>query len=381
MDPSSSQATPLAVRELDPIALETPLAAPVLTPFGEIRTVVALLVRARDDDGVEGWGEIWCNFPRFGYRHRAELVREVLAPLLVGKRFASLGAAWAQMNTASNALRLQSGEYGPVAAVIAGIDIALHDIAARKAGMPLWRMLGGASGRVPVYASLGRADDWRATVESAHARGFRAFKLRSVGGIDNHLRVLRPARELLGDGCELMLDVNGSWNAEDAIATIGQLRDMRLGWIEEPIPVDAPATLWARLAETAPMPLAGGENMVTAQMFDDALAGAALSVFQPDITKWGGFSGGLPLARRIVAEGRRYCPHMFTGAPGVLASAHLLAAAGASDGMLEYGVGFNPTRDVFIQQSPVDGIFELSDAPGLGFSPGADAIANLQVAA
>jgi L-alanine-DL-glutamate epimerase-like enolase superfamily enzyme len=89
-------------------------------------------------------------------------------------------------------------------------------------------------------------------------------------------------------------------------------------------------------------------------------------VLQPDICKWGGFSGVLPLARRIVARGLRYCPHMFSGAPGLLASAHVLAAANSPDGALEYGIEFRPQRDDFVRHVVRDGCIEIGDAPGLG---------------
>ena len=356
----------MRIRSIEPIALEAPLPKAVDTPITAIRTVVALLVAVQDEDGVEGWGEIWCNFPRFGVHHRARLLREVFAPALVDQAFSSPAAAWAHMNAISNVLRLQSGESGPIAAVIAGIDIALHDIVARRAVQPLWRMLGGRSARVPVYASLSRSDDCRPAVERALARGFRAFKLRSSGTIADHVAVVRPIRALVGASCELMLDVNSSWEADAAIATIGELSGEGLAWLEEPLPVDAPVDTWRRLADAAPMPLAGGENMVTPQMFDDALSHRALAVLQPDVTKWGGFSGGLPLARRIVADGLRYCPHMFTGAPGVLASAHLLAASNTRDGLLEYGVNHNPVRDCLLDRAPEGGMLDLGERPGLG---------------
>jgi len=362
----SPPASAVRIRSIEPIALEAPLPTAVDTPITAIRTVVALLVAVRDEDGVEGWGEVWCNFPRFGVHHRARLLREVFAPALVNRTFPSPAAAWAHMNAISNVLRLQSGEPGPIAAVIAGIDIALHDIVARRAVQPLWRMLGGRSGRVQVYASLSRSDECRPAVERALARGFRALKLRSSGAIADHVAVVRPVRALVGASCELMLDLNSSWEASAAIATIGELARDELAWLEEPLPVDAPVDTWRRLAEAAPMPLAGGENMVTPQMFDDALSHRALSVLQPDVTKWGGFSGGLPLAHRIVADGRRYCPHMFTGAPGVLASAHLLAASNSADGMLEYGVNHNPVRDCLLDRAPEGGMLDLGERPGLG---------------
>jgi len=359
-------AAPVTIRSVEPVALEMPLGRTVANPILAFASVVALLVRVRDADGVEGWGEVWCNFPRFGLRHRARIVAEVFAPLLAGRSFPSPADAWAAMNASSRLLALQSGEPGPIAAAIAGIDIALHDIAAKRAGEPLWRWLGGTHGEVRLYASLGRADDARPAVERGLALGFRAFKLRSSGAIDDHLAALRPVRALVGDACDVMLDVNASWDADAAVATIGRLAEDRLAWLEEPIPVDAPPDAWRRLAAAAPMPLAGGENMVTAPMFESALTDRALTVLQPDVTKWGGFSGGLPLARRIVAGGLRYCPHMFTGAPGVLASAHLLAASGSRDGLLEYGIGSHPVRDALLDR-PVDGgLLALGETPGLG---------------
>lgn len=363
---SPSAAAPVHIRSIEPLALEVPLPRPVATPMMSIASVVSLLVAVQDDDGVEGWGEIWCNFPRFGIHHRARLLKDVFAPLLAGRRFESPAEAWAWMTAASNVLRLQSGEPGPVAAVAAGIDIALHDIVAKRAGLPLWRLLGGRSGRVPIYASVGRASDARAAVERCVAQGFRAFKLHAAGSIGNLVAEVRPIRRLVGEASELMLDVNSSWEAEAAIATIGELAEDRLSWLEEPIPVDAPAATWRRLAAAAPMPLAGGENMSSAAMFDAALADGVLGVFQPDIAKWGGFSGCLPVARRVVAAGRRFCPHMFSGAPGVLAAGHLLAAANSPDGMLEFGVGFNPLRDELLDGAARDGALDLGDAPGLG---------------
>lgn len=357
---------PLRIRSVEPFALEAALPRAVATPMMAIGSTVSLLVALRDDDGVEGWGEIWCNFPRFGIRHRARMLTEVFAPLLTRRAFASPAEAWSWLTASSNVLRLQSGEPGPVAAVIAGIDIALHDLAAKRAGLPLWRLLGGRSGTVRAYASLGRAVEAGPAVERGLAQGFRAFKLHSAGAVADHIREIRPIRRRLGEACELMLDVNSSWDIESAIASVPQLAEDRLAWLEEPIPVDAPAEAWRRLAAAAPMPLAGGENMLTVGALDAALADGVLQVFQPDIAKWGGFSGCLPFARRAVVRGRRFCPHMFSGAPGQLASAHLLAASNSPDGLLEYGVGATLLRDALLDLTVRDGQVELGEAPGLG---------------
>jgi L-alanine-DL-glutamate epimerase-like enolase superfamily enzyme len=131
-----------------------------------------------------------------------------------------------------------------------------------------------------------------------------------------------------------------------------------------------------RLAAAAPMPLAGVENMSTTEMFEAALGEGVLGVFQPDIAKWGGFSGCLPVAGRVVAAGRRFCPHMFSGAAGVLAAGHLLAAANSPDGMLEFGVGFNPLRDELLDRPPRDGVLDLGEAPGLGLNVARERLAK-----
>jgi D-galactarolactone cycloisomerase len=357
---------PIRIAEVRTLALEAPLARSVATPMGPIGTHVSLLVGVRDADGAEGWGEVWCNFPRFGMAHRGRLVREVLAPLLKRRAFTDPAEARAYLEAATAILRIQSGEPGPVAAAIAGVDIALHDLAGRRAGLPLWRMLGGASGAVRAYASLGRAIGARPAIERCLERGFRAFKLHSSGSIAEHVATVGPMRELIGESCELMLDVNSSWDAEAAIATVGELERFRLAWLEEPIPADAPLEIWRRLARAAPMPLAGGENLLSDAALDAALRSRVLGVIQPDVTKWGGVSGCLAVARRAIAEGLRYCPHMFSGAPGVLASAHVLAASGSADGMLEFGAGENPVRDALLDVQVKDGVLDLGEAPGLG---------------
>ena len=72
------------------------------------------------------------------------------------------------------------------------------------------------------------------------------------------------------------------------------------------------------------------------------------------------------MAERIIAAGLRFCPHIFSGAPGLLASAHLLAASNSPDGALEYGIEYNPARDDFVQHEIRDGRLDLGDTPGLG---------------
>jgi L-alanine-DL-glutamate epimerase-like enolase superfamily enzyme len=109
---------------------------PVRTSFGTMHERPALLVRVEDADGSHGWGEVWCNYPACGAEHRARLVETVLAPLLAGHRFASPNEAFDQLTQATAVLAIQSGEPGPIAQGIAGLDLALWDLVARRAGLP-----------------------------------------------------------------------------------------------------------------------------------------------------------------------------------------------------------------------------------------------------
>ena len=131
-----------------------------------------------------------------------------------------------------------------------------------------------------------------------------------------------------------------------------------------------PADVWQALRERTSVPLAAGENIAGDAAFDAALAADALKVVQPDIAKWGGFSKVVPLARRIVAAGARYCPHWLGGGIGLLASAHALAAVGGG-GMLEVDANANPLRSATC--GPLagvnDGCAVLNNRPGLGIEP------------
>src|SRR6187402_3983105 len=137
-----SHRSPLpAIARVEVHVLRWPVRVPVRTSFGVMNDRPAVLVRVEDGEGAFGWGEAWCNFPACGAEHRARLVETVLAPLVVGQAFASPHDAFRALSARTAVLAIQSGEPGPIAQSIAGVDTALNDLAARRAGLPLWRHL------------------------------------------------------------------------------------------------------------------------------------------------------------------------------------------------------------------------------------------------
>lgn len=358
---------PVRLRRIDAQVYRHVLDTPVRTSFGVMHARPALLVRVEDASGAVGVGEIWCNFPACGAEHRARLVETVLAPLLEDRDVGDPRAVFEALTARTAVLALQSGEHGPLQQCIAGLDIALWDLAARRAGEPLWRFLGGAGARVPVYASGLNPDHPEQLALRCRHQGHRAFKLKVGFGEARDLANLRAMRDALGDDVPLMTDANQAWDLATATRMAAAMAPFGLGWLEEPLRADRPWREWQSLARVAAMPLAAGENVAGDDGFAALRAAGAVRVVQPDAAKWGGISGCLPVARAALAAGLRYCPHYLGGGIGLLASAHLLAAAGG-DGLLEVDANPNPLRELACGAAGMvrDGHVLLGDAPGLG---------------
>ena len=361
--------TPIAPVSIEAFSYRVPIATPVTVSFGTFRDRPMVLVRIVDRDGAEGWGEVWSNWPSVGAEHRARLTAD-LGQRLIGRTFATPEDAFHALTRELEVLVLQTGEVGPIAAVIAGIDIAMWDLTARRGNIPLYRVLGAeARETVPVYATGINPDEPERYAVARYAEGHRAFKLKT--GFDNvrDLRNLRAMREALGDDVVIACDANQALSLDSAIEFSRMAAPIDLQWFEEPIRVDAPSSHWRRLADASPIPLAGGENFQGPQ-FEDAISDRVLRVLQPDVTKWGGITGDIRVARAAVTAGKRYCPHFFGGGISILASLHLLVAAGGT-GLLEYDCHPNAGRELVIGSLlPVtEGRIPVPEGPGLGAIP------------
>jgi L-alanine-DL-glutamate epimerase-like enolase superfamily enzyme len=350
----------------------TPIKEPVRTSFGTMTERAAVFVRVEDSDGARGWGEIWCNFPNAAAEHRALLFADVLAPRVLGQPLGDPVAHWSGLDRTLHVLRLQSGDAGAFSAAAAGLDLAIHDLRARKRGLPLWRALGGNDNTpVPVYASginPGRAA--AETVERMRAAGYRAFKLKIGFGEETDLGSLRLVAAGLTSGERLMVDANQGWDLRAACKMLPRLAEFPLVWIEEPLMADRPAAEWTQVAAAAPVPLAGGENVRGAVGFQSMIESGLFGYVQPDVAKWGGHSGCLPAAKAALAGGRTFCPHYLGGAIGLMHSLHLLAAV-RGPGLLEVDANANPLREGLLEDlfRVESGRVALPDGQGLGLEP------------
>jgi D-galactarolactone cycloisomerase len=154
---------------------------------------------------------------------------------------------------------------------------------------------------------------------------------------------------------------------EQACAFVPYLAEFGLKWLEEPLRADRPLSEWCTLASACTTPLAAGENIIGEAGFQHMLTNTPIAVVQPDIAKWGGISGCWPVIQAIQANGKLYCPHYLGAGVGLLASAHLLAAAGGI-GLLEIDSNANPLRSSIAGPLGVisEGAVYLAETPGSG---------------
>jgi len=185
-----------------------------MRPLGPWTHMETLFVRVDTDAGLIGWGEA------FGFA-ASPLTREALrmvAPLCVGREVIDVPAFMTDLQRKLHAM----GRHGPVSFALAGIDIALWDLVGKAQGVPLHRLLGGASReRIPTYASLlryGNPDLVARFTQEAVGRGYAAVKLH-----EHLVETVAPGRKAAGPDIALMVDTNCAWTPNEAIAMARRL--------------------------------------------------------------------------------------------------------------------------------------------------------------
>lgn len=371
----------MLVTRIEPLLLSTALTEPVRMSFGQLAARTALLVRVEADQGLTGLGEIWSNFPSWYPWEKLRWLRHV-ASRVIGREVGDPAAVWRQLKKEFEILALQAGVPGLMYQVMSGIDLALWDLAAQAAGVPLYRFLGGDRAgprEVAVYASGIGPHVIPAEIERWTDEGIGAFKLKVGFGQETDQRNARVLRDLIGPDRLLMLDANQAWSLSDAVHMAGVLRPFGPFWVEEPIRADDLDAL-VEFRKQSRVRVAIGENLYGLASLVRAVDAGCVDVVQPDVTKTSGFTEAIAVARFASERGTSLAPHSFGGAIGLIASAHLIAATG-SEAPLELDVNPNPLRDALLVEHPQisDGRLILPDAPGLGVRLRLDTVARTRV--
>jgi D-galactarolactone cycloisomerase len=331
----------------------------------------ALLVAVTAADGNVGWGETWAQ-PAAA----AATLRTGLGQAVLGRDGDAPRAVWDAM-----ARTLVYDRRGVSHMAMSAIDIAVWDGAARRAGVPIAALLGGAlRTRLPAYVSgpflKPGADPYRdfdADIDGYLRSGWRAMKLRMGVAPTTDGQRLARVRERVGADFPLMVDLNEGAGTERAAQAFGDAFAANdLVWLEEPIRADnLPG--YTRLARALPMALAGGEALIGLAPFRDYLSAGALDIVQPDLALCGGFSEGLRIAALAEAFEVPLIPHVWGTAINFCASLQFAAVLPETRGpglrypLFEVDPSFNPLRDAFGRfDLDADGMLPVPDGPGLG---------------
>ncbi|MEM5313045.1 mandelate racemase/muconate lactonizing enzyme family protein [Paraburkholderia sp. JHI869] len=327
------------------------------------RTLETVLIRVEDTEGNVGWGEA------FGY-FVADAVRSVVEtrvkPLTEGATLDSI-EAWSR--DTQRALHI-FGRYGITMFAISGVDMALWDLAAKRAKAPLWKLLGGTEAvSLTTYASLVGYGDARVTsafCERALEQGYRDIKLHETA-----IDVIEAAHACVAGRAPVSVDVNCAWSDALANANIARLRALDgIAWVEEPI---FPPEDFTRLAglRSHGVPVAAGENWCTAMQFRQAVEVGAVDYLQPSVTKVGGITEFVEIMSLAREAKLGVMPHSPYFGPGFIATLHLATAYRRAHAALQVEYHYVEPAAELIGLAPIrDGHrFRLSDAPGLGLAP------------
>lgn len=252
-------------------------------------------VRLCDSDGVEGVGYTF-TAGHNGVAIAATLENEI-PPIVCNQDADLIESLWKKMWWTMH----YGGRGGPTVLALSAVDIALWDLKAKRANLPLWQLLGGYDAKVLCYAGgidlLLSLDDLLAQTDDNLAKGFRAIKMK-VGRdkLSEDVERVRAMREHLGEGFPLMVDANMRWTADEAIRAARAFQPFDLTWLEEPVmPEDYSGH--ARVAREGGIPIASGENLRSLWEFKQLISCGGASFPEPDVTNCGGVTAFMKIAR------------------------------------------------------------------------------------
>lgn len=356
----------VTVSALDAFPMPIPLARPISSALGTYTAIDCVVVKVDTSDGLVGTG-FTMGLGGAWSRAVAAYITDELAPLVIGQDALAPEALWKRI-WSPNKARMRAG-LGVWA--LSAVDIAVWDIVAKAAGLPLHTLLGGYQSDVPVYGSGGwhdlTDDELVAECESFASQGITAYKYKI--GSTRDLERTRLLRRAMGDDYILLADANQRFNVREAIESSAMLADYGVAWIEEPVLADTLDDL-AEVAVGSQVPTAAGENAYFSWEFREMLERRAVSYLQPDIAR----CGGVTEFRKIGALADAY---------EVALSSHLwhelsisLVGAARRGWACEY-TELIP-EGVFIRDFPViDGRISVPQVPGHAVEFEADAIARL----
>lgn len=280
-----------------------------------------VVVEVTDDDGARGTGFSWT--PTIGATAVAALLTDDIRRFAVGRTtdpHVLWPELWAHLH--------EAGSSGVTTIAMAGLDLALWDLAGRRAERSVAELIGL---RREVSTGYGSGvnlhyedDELREQLTRWVEAGFDAVKIKvGSASLERDLRRVAAARALLGGERRLMVDANQRWSVEQAIHAVERLAEYGVSWVEEPVRADdlAGAAAVAAAAARVGVPIALGENLGTRHRFGEAMERGSAAVLQPNVVRVGGITPWLRIVDDIVDAGLTPVPHVLPDLSAQLAQA------------------------------------------------------------
>jgi L-rhamnonate dehydratase len=371
----------MKIARVTAIALHVPLHVKLVGL--DLKTSLACChVEVESDDGLIGHGLTSITEENV----IAEIVNSVAGPAIMGDDPLAHERIWDKLYW----MLMPRGQTGYAAHALAAIDVALWDLKGKALKQPVWRLLGGAHPRVPVYATFGFGFFDRERLAAAAklwvSQGFRRLKM-TVGNEALRNRDRRPlmeairedaarvaaVREAVGPDVELFVDGNCNLDLYHATMLVEMIKPLGISFFEEPLTQNDVRGM-AQLRRSTGMALACGQNEGLSFRFRDLLAAEAIDYAQPNVAITGGFSQCVKIAGMAAAHN----VSIANGGAWGFHNMHL--QAGVSNGTLveHHYLSVELYRQIYRGlPEPKDGTFTMSEAPGLGFEPDHDAIREI----
>ena len=292
----------MRIKAVEPFILHAPIALGSISDSTNTITHWGIVgVKITTDDGLEGYGFTGTHAHLASDRLIAGCIGECYAPLLVGEDAADGDRLWLKL--ARFPAIQWVGRAGIVHIALAAIDIALWDLRAKKADLPLWKLLGGATvEKLEAYnTNIGwlsfprdvLVDGCERTIEQD---GFRRLKIK-VGHNDPMVDVdrLSAVRQAVGPNVTIAIDANGKWDLPTCQRFCARAEALDIFWIEEPMWYDDLRS-HAALARSTSIPIALGEQLYTADAFSSFIDAGAVHYVQPDVTRLAGITEYIQVA-------------------------------------------------------------------------------------
>jgi len=277
------------VTDVETYTLHVPIDGTVGDSRLEITDVYWVVIELETDAGHTGVG--WMGSLGFAPDLLERFVDSQFADALVGADPFAHEAIREELRTRT----IYYGELGMSAWPRGAIDVALWDLKAKAAGVPLYRLLGGAESTVPAYVSsmdVGTDLEELAALHGGYAgEGFTAFKTKAGNRTpEAEAARIEEIRRAIGPDADLFVDANQAWTVKEAVRTVEAMAEHGVDWMEEPVS-EFDLAGHARVAERIDPPLATGEMLYRPVQFERLLERGGMEVAQPDLIRNGGVTG------------------------------------------------------------------------------------------